>query len=166
MITEWRFLIIQSLYHSEQRFGRREPTAESRNRATSLLPATVPTGIRVPTGWLALFRYFLIEKKEIYKERKLPGVKLVSSGSAGGNNGAVLFMFTQPHPCTRTHIYARATTSRILNPFRPTSDCRQQTFSTRNIKCQPTDRSLKAQRTPQRHFWRDLSPFASHQSQK
>ena len=65
---------------------------------------------------------------------------------------------------TRAHarIYALATLSRILNPFRPTSDCRQQTFSTRNIKCQPTDRSLKAQNAPQRHFWRDLSVFVSH----
>ena len=71
------------------------------------------------------------------------------------------------HSCllslTRAHarIYTRATPSGILNPFRPTSDCRQQTFSTRNIKCQPTDRSLKAQKAPQRHFWRDLSVFAT-----
>ena len=79
--------------------------------------------------------------------------------------GVLVAIMVLSHSCllslTRAHasINTRATPSGRLNPFRPTSDCRQQTFSTRNIKCQPTDRSLKAQNAPQRHFWRDLSVF-------
>ena len=63
MITEWRFLIIQSLYHSEQRFGRREPTTNRGIGQHHYYQQQSRQG-QGSHRVACFFRYFLIERSE------------------------------------------------------------------------------------------------------